>query len=174
MKKANALFLALTLLLLPWNALAQQRTSLTAPAPDVIGSQCALLGQFASCSPAQLGVNALTEPGSGTTALSSIIDTRGAKQATLNVNCTQGTITLNVQTYAEDGATTLALIAPITGAAAAANIQLVIGSESNPASNTVAPTANIIIRLPQRALAFSFTNASVTAGTCTARLFLSY
>src|SRR5579859_883455 len=47
-------------------------------------------------SPADLGVNALTEPGSGTTAASSIIDMTGARAFTLKFSCTQGAITVNV------------------------------------------------------------------------------
>lgn len=126
--------------------------------------------------PAQLGANALTEPGSSTSALTNIIDTRGVKQAVLHYNCTQGAISVNIQTYAEDGVTTLALVTPVTATAAATAAFITIGSESNPAINTgtlATPPAGVV-RFPQRALAFSFTNASVTAGTCTARLYVNY
>lgn len=131
-------------------------------------------GQWISYSAAQLGVNGLTEPGSSTSALSNIIDTRGAKDATLHFVCTQGAITLNVQTYADDGSTTLAVPAPISAVAASTNAMISFGSESNPASNTGTLSTTAIVRLPQRALAFSFTNASATPGTCTARLFVQY
>ncbi len=142
---------------------------------STVASVCTPSGSaFVSCNPTQLGVNALTEPGSGTTALSTIIDTRGAKQATISFSCTQGAITLNVQEYAEDGSTALALVSPLSAVAASTNAQLTMGSESNPNSNTGTLSTSALVRLPQRALAFSFTNASVTAGTCTARLFVSY
>lgn len=134
-----------------------------------------VIGTFVSCTPLQLGVNAITEPAAGTTALSNIIDTRGAKQADLKYSCTAGTVTVNVQEYAEDGSTTLALVSPVSGVAAAANGDVYIGSESNPAvdTGTLATPPAGVVRFPQRALAFSFTNAG-GAGTCTARLFLSY
>jgi hypothetical protein len=123
--------------------------------------------------PGQLGVNALVEPAAGTSALSNIIDTRGVRQATISFNCTAGAVTLNLQEYAENGSTTLALISPLSAVAASTNTQLTIGSESNPSSNVGTLSTSALIRFPQRALAFSFTNAG-GAGTCTARLFLSY
>ena len=125
--------------------------------------------------PDQLGVNALTEPAAGTSALSNIIDTRGVKQATLAFSCTAGTVTVNVQTYAEDGTTALALVSPVSAVAGGigTNAQLSIGSESNPSSNTGTLSTTAVLRFPQRALAFSFTNVGL-AGFCTARLFLSY
>jgi len=123
--------------------------------------------------PVQLGVNALTEPAAGTSVLSQIIETRGVREATLKAACTTGNYTVNVQTYAEDGSTTLALITPVTAIAAAANVDLSIGSEANPSTNTGTLSTTALVRFPQRALAFSFTNAG-GAGTCTARLFLTY
>lgn len=151
------------------------------PSPDRVEAQAAPTycqggtpsGNNCSFSPTQLGVNALTEPGTGTSALSSIVDVRSAREATLAYACTMGNVTVNVQTYAEDGSTTLALVLPVSAVAAAANGLLSIGSESNPAVNTGTLSSTAILRLPQRALAFSFTNAG-SAGTCTARLSLQY
>jgi hypothetical protein len=160
-----------------WLFLCTLAFAQNAPIPTVsnIWNICSTANQFASCSPTQLGVNALTEPGAGTSALSTIIDTRGVRQATLAFSCTNGAITLNVQTYSEDGTTTSVLSSPVSGVAAATLAQVTIGSESNPTTSTgtlATPPAGVI-RFPQRALAFSFTNAG-TAGTCTARLFLLY
>lgn len=130
-------------------------------------------GTFTSYSPVQLGVSALTEPAAGTSALSSIIDTRAAREAILKFSCTAGAVTVNVQTYAEDGVTALGLISPLSAVAAATNTDLTLGSESNPTASTGTVSTTALLRLPQRALAFSFTNAG-GAGTCTARLMLSY
>lgn len=151
---------------------AQVSTSGTQSVGPTIGPN--QKGMFYSYAPAQLGINALTEPGSSTSALSNIIDTREAKQMTLHFICTQGAVTLNVQTYAEDGSTTLALVIPVTAVAAATNATLNIGSDGNPATNTGTLSTTAFIRFPQRAVAFSFTNASATPGTCTARLFVAY
>lgn len=127
--------------------------------------------------PTQLGVNALTEPGAGTSALSNVIDTRGVKEARLSYSCTAGAITVNVQTYNNDSGNplTTALVSPVSGVAAATAADLYIGSESNPAvdTGTLATPPAGVVRFPQPFLAFSFTNAGV-AGTCTARLFLTY
>lgn len=139
--------------------------------PNCIGGTPS--GAFCSYTPAQLGVSTLTAPMAGTTALSTIIDTRGATSATLMAACTVGNDTINVQTYAEDGTTTGALIVPVTAIAAAAKVQLFIGSQANPSVNTGTLSATAILRFPQRALAFSFDNAGA-AGSCTARLFLAY
>jgi hypothetical protein len=125
-------------------------------------------------SPADLGVNALTEPGSGTTALSSIVDTTGARAATLKFSCTQGAVTVNVQTYAEDRTTALTLGAPVSAVAAATNADLYIATEQDIQSTTGTISTTFKLRLPQKAIAFSFTNASASAGTCTARLFQVY
>jgi hypothetical protein len=126
--------------------------------------------------PVQLGVNGLTEPAAGTSALSNIINTRGAKNARLNYSCTAGAVTVNVQTYSQDGVVaTQSLVSPVSGVAAAALGDLYIDSESNPSVNTgtlATPPAGVV-RFPQPFLAFSFTNAG-GAGTCTARLFLNY
>jgi hypothetical protein len=122
-------------------------------------------------SPLQLGVSAITLPASGTTSLSGIIDTRGAKETTLAFVCTQGAVTVNVQEYAEDGVTPLALVSPLSAVALNTQTQLTIGSESNPSSSSGTLSSSALVRLPQRAVAFSFTNASAVAGTCTARLF---
>jgi hypothetical protein len=139
---------------------------------------CVNAGNFTSCSPAQLGFSAITEPGSGTnggvSALSNIIDTTGAVAATLHVTCTQGNFSVNIQTYAEDGTTTLPLITPVSAIAANANVALSIGEQANPTANTGTVSTTAILRLPQKAISISTTNASVTAGTCTARLLLSY
>lgn len=129
--------------------------------------------------PFQLGVNSLTEPGAGTSALSNIIDTRGAKNARLSYSCTAGTVTVNVQTYSQDTGSftpgTQALISPVSGVAAATASELYIDSESNPSvsTGTLATPPAGVVRFPQPFLAFSFTNAG-GAGTCTARLFLTY
>lgn len=142
---------------------------------------CQPAGNFTACPPVTLGTNGITLPAGGTTPLSSIIDTQGAKQAALHFNCTQGTISVNVQTYAEDGLlngaptpTALALVTPLSAVAANTNGILQIGSESNPTSNTGTLSTSANVRFPQRALAFSFANAGASAGTCTARLYLSY
>jgi hypothetical protein len=129
--------------------------------------------QMAVYSPSQLGVSALTEPAAGTSALSSIVDTRNAKEGTLDFSCTAGAITVNVQTYNDDGTTTASIVAPLSAVAAATKTQLYIGSDVNPGSSggTISATANV--RFPQRAIAFSFTNAG-GSGTCTARLYLNY
>jgi hypothetical protein len=131
------------------------------------GTQQAIFG------PTQLGVNALTEPGAGTSALSSIVDTRNAKEATLDFSCTAGAISLNVQTYNDDGTSTATLLTPLTAVAAATKTQFSIGSEANPSSSGGTLSTTNLLRFPQRALAFSFTNAG-GAGTCTARLYLNY
>lgn len=140
----------------------------------VSGISTAPPGSTAILTPTQLGVNALTEPGSSTSALSSIIDTRGVRELTLMYSCTQGAITINVQTYADDGSTTLALVSPISAVAAATNATLHLGSEVNPTGNTGTISGTAVLRLPARAVAFSFTNASATPGTCTARLYLQF
>lgn len=123
--------------------------------------------------PTLLGVNALTEPAAGTSALSSVVDARGMREANLLAACTAGAWTINVQTYAEDGATTLALVVPVTAIVAGTNTIMQLGSEDNPTANTGTVSTTAIVRFPQRAIAFSFTNAG-GAGTCTARLFASY
>jgi hypothetical protein len=135
---------------------------------------CSEIGQLTTCSPAQLGANALTEPALSTSALTNIIDTRNARQAVLKSSCTQGNITINVQTYAEDGTSTLALVSPVSALAASTQNDLSISSETNPATISGTLSGTALIRFPQRALAFSWTNASATPGTCTARLFLAY
>ena len=127
--------------------------------------------------PIQLGVAAITEPATGTSALSNAIVTGSAKNATLDFSCTAGPVTVNVQTYDANIAigtpTTATIVSPLSAVAAATKTQLYIGSDGNPgASNgTISATANI--RFPQRAIAFSFTNAG-GAGTCTAQLYLNY
>ncbi len=127
--------------------------------------------------PTQLGVNALTEPAAGTSALSNVIATGNAKNATLDFSCTAGAVTVNVQTYNSDvGAgtpTTATIVSPLSAVAAATKTQLYIGSDGNPgaSSGTISATANV--RFPQRAIAFSFTNGG-GAGTCTAQLYLNY
>jgi hypothetical protein len=136
--------------------------------------QCVASGPAGSCSPAQLGINTLTEPGVGTSALSSIIDMRGVTELGLFGSCTQGNVTINVQTYAEDGTTAAALVSPVSAIAGAAQFALFLGEESNPATNIGTLSATAFVRMPERALAFSFTNANASAGTCTARLILSY
>lgn len=129
--------------------------------------------QAAVYSPVQLGVNALTEPGAGTSALSNIVDTRNAKEGTLDFSCTAGAVTVNVQTYNDDGITTATLVSPLSAVAAATKTQLYIGSNANPGSSGGTLSTSALVRFPQRALAFSFTNAG-GAGTCTARLYLNY
>jgi hypothetical protein len=146
---------------------------------STIPAQCNMIGNSVACSPTQLGVNALTLPANpSASALSTIIDTRGAKEATLSWSCTAAamTMTLNIQTYAEDGTTTLALVSPVSAVATATNTLTTIGSESNPAtsSGTLATAPAGVVRFPQRALAFSWTDSGATTGTCTARLFLQY
>lgn len=176
-RKVKALRLALFVFVLATIGLG-----LSLRMPPVLAQQghpaCVKDAGVASCSPAQLGVSALTEPGSGSnggvSALSSIIDMRGVTEATLLATCTQGNWSVNVQTYAEDGTTTHALITPVSALAANALLSLTIGEESNPSSNLGTLSTTALVRFPQRAIAISTTNASVTAGTCTARLLLSY
>jgi hypothetical protein len=129
--------------------------------------------QTAFYSPSQLGVSALTEPAAGTSALSTIVDTRNVKEATLDFSCTAGAITVNVQTYNDDGTTTASIVSPLSAVAAATKTQLYIGSNVNPGSSGGTLSASAFVRFPQRALAFSFTNAG-GAGTCTARLYMNY
>lgn len=125
-------------------------------------------------SPADLGVNALTEPGSGTTAASSIIDLTGARALTLKFSCTQGAITVNTTTYAEDGSTALTIGAPVSAVAANTNADLYISTEQDLQATTGTVSGTFKMRLPQKAVSFTFTNASASAGTCTARLFIVY
>lgn len=134
---------------------------------------CTVNGNSCVYGAAALGVNAITEPSSGTTALSAIVDTRGAREATINAVCTTGPWTINVQTYAADGVTAFALAVPVTAIAANTNTAMSIGSEANPATSGGTLSATALVRFPQRAIAFSFTNSGA-AGTCTAVLFLSY
>jgi len=128
-------------------------------------------------SPGQLGVAAITEPGSGTSALSNVIATGNAKNATLDFSCTAGPVTVNVQTYNADISigtpTTATLVSPLSAVPANTKTQLYIGSDGNPSASggTISTTANV--RFPQRAIAFSFTNGG-SAGTCTAQLYLNY
>lgn len=147
-------------------------------AQSQVNPGCSTQSAYTSCSPAQLGFNAIVEPGSGTnggvSALSNIIDTSAVTSATLHVTCTQGNFSVNIQTYAEDGATTLALVTPVSAVAAAANLTLYFAQEQDPTTNTGTVSTTAKIRLPQKAISISTTNASVTAGTCTARLLLSY
>jgi hypothetical protein len=155
---------AMALLLSPVGAVHAQKVSDTKYA---LGGNGML-----KVSPADLGVNALTEPGSSTSALSSIIDLTGATSLTLKFSCTQGNITLNVQTYAEDGTTTLALIPVLSAVPAATNTDF-YATISNDIQSS-GGTLGTKFRLPQKAIAFSFTNASATPGTCTARMFTEY
>lgn len=124
-------------------------------------------------SPADLGVNALTEPGSSTSAASNIIDLTGARAFTLKYSCTQGAITVNTTTYAEDGTTALAVGAPVSAVTAATNADLYVSTEQD-IQATTGTIGSFKLRLPQKAVSFTFTNASVTAGTCTARMFIVY
>jgi hypothetical protein len=125
-------------------------------------------------SPADLGVNALTEPGSGTTAASSIIDLTGARAFTLKFSCTQGNITVNLTTYAEDGTTALATGAPLSAVAAATNTDLYVPTEQDIGATGGTLSTTFKVRLPQKAVSLTFTNASASAGTCTARMFIVY
>jgi hypothetical protein len=134
---------------------------------DLVGA----VERFVSCNPTDLGMNAITLPASGTTSLSNVIDTRGVKSLSLWSNCSQG-YTINVQPYAEDGSTPLTLYGENTGVTAG-NF-LWSGMSENATWNGSGTLATALLRLPQRALAFSFTNGGATAGTCTARLFLAY
>lgn len=154
---------------------AQIQNTCTLISPTIGG----LWGTQADCSPTQLGVNGLTLPANpANSALSTIIDTRGVKEATLEWSCTAAamTMSLNVQTYAEDGTTTLALVTPVSALASGTTAITTIGSESNPAtsSGTLATAPAGVVRFPQRALAFSFLDSGATTGTCSARLFLNY
>jgi hypothetical protein len=124
-------------------------------------------------SPVALGVSALTEPAAGTSALSNIIDTTGARAVALKFSCTAGNVTVNVQTYQEDGATTDTLIVPLSAVPAATKTDFYIATEMDMSSSGGTLSGTAKIRFPQKAIAFSFTNAGA-AGTCTARLFLSY
>jgi len=122
--------------------------------------------------PAQLGVNALTEPGSGTTAASSIIDLTGARAFTLKFSCTQGAITVNTTFYDETGAVAQNTVAPLSAVAANTIADLYVSTEQDIQATT--GTLGAKIRLPQKAVSFTFTNASASAGTCTARMFISF
>lgn len=124
-------------------------------------------------SPAALGVNALTEPAAGTSALSNIIDTTGARAVNLKFTCTAGNVTVNVQTYQEDGSTVDALITPLSAVPAATKTDFYIATEMDMSSSGGTLSSSAKVRFPQKAIAFSFTNAG-GAGTCTARLLLSY
>ncbi len=130
---------------------------------------------FQLWTPAQLGVNSLTEPAAGTSAQSSIIDTRGVKDLTITGVCTAGNYTVNLTNYDTDGATAIASNVQVVTAIAAATAYTVhIGVGTAPLSNTGTISAsNATLTLPQRAISFSFTNAG-GAGTCTARLYLQY
>jgi len=123
-------------------------------------------------SPADLGVNALTEPGSGTSAASNIIDLTGARAFTLKFSCTQGNITVNFNTYAEDGSTVLTTGAPLSAVPANTLTDLYVPTEQD--IGATGGTIGIKFRLPQKAVSFTFTNASASAGTCTARMFIVY
>lgn len=125
-------------------------------------------------SPADLGVNALTEPGSGTTAASNIIDLTGARSFTLKFSCTQGAITVNATTYAEDGTTALTTGAPLSAVAAATNTDLYVPTEQDIGATGGTLSTTFKMRLPQKAVSFTFTNASASPGTCTARMFIVY
>jgi hypothetical protein len=138
----------------------------------------ALPGSWLSYSPDQLGADAITLPLNGTTADTNIIDTRGVKEATVFWICnfsTTGTVGLNVLLYDEDGATVFGEYTGLVSAIGTAQpIFVYFGSESNytAQAGTLASTS---MRLPQRALAFSWTESGgSTGGTCTARLFLQY
>jgi hypothetical protein len=121
--------------------------------------------------PTQLGVNALTLPSSSTTADSTIINSPAITEMTLLVTCTQN-YSINVKVFAEDGTTAFQSYALVTGITANTNVALFIGNETPHAATS--GTAAQAMRLPQRALSFSFTNASASAGTCTARLITTY
>lgn len=125
-------------------------------------------------SPADLGVNVLTEPGSGTTALSSIVDLTGARAFTLKFSCTQGAITVNLNTYDNDRTTLLTTGAPLSAVAASTLTDFYVPTEQDMGSTGGTLSTTFKPRLPQKAISFSFTNASASAGTCTARLFLVY
>lgn len=169
MKKYVSVFLGfiLAVAIYPTNIPAQQ------PAPSA-GTCVQLTGASLSCaySPTQLGANAVTLPASSSTALTNIIDMRGAKSATLVSICTQ-IVNIQITFYAEDGATAAGgPYSAMTNVAAAGN-SMHIGSESSIIS--AGGTASIVgITLPQRALAFDWNNTTATAGTCTARLFVQY
>lgn len=125
-------------------------------------------------SPADLGVNALTEPGSGTSALSNIIDLTGARAITLKFVCTQGAVTLNLNTYDNDRSTLLTTGAPLSAVAAATQTDFYVPSEQDMGATGGTLSTTFKPRLPQKAVSFSFTNASASAGTCTARMFIVY
>lgn len=155
---------AIALVLAPVNAVHAQKVS---------DQKYALGGNgMIKVSPADLGVNALVEPGSSTSANSSIIDLTGASSFTLKFSCTQGNITVNMNTYAEDGTTLLTTGAVLSAVPAATLTDLYITTQLDMGST--GGTQGIKFRLPQKAASFSFTNASATPGTCTARMFLVY
>jgi hypothetical protein len=131
------------------------------------------LGSFTTYSPAQLGANAVTLPLNGTTALTNVIDMRGVKQATLIATCsfTGGTVALNFAAYAEDGVTSLIGPGGAWTAIASGTNSFHWSSEQGPQAS--GGTVGTQIELPQRAMAWSWTQTGGTVGgTCTARLFL--
>lgn len=127
--------------------------------------------------PSVLGASALVEPGAGTSALTNPILTVGVKNATLNYSCTAGPVTVNVQEFSNDAGifSPTQLVTPVSAVGAGVKGSIYIDSESNPAvdTGTLATPPAGVVRFPQAALAFSFTNAG-GAGTCTARLAVTY
>jgi hypothetical protein len=145
------------------------------PLPLTTGGLSATFGnqtseRFCALSPTELGVNGIVLPGSSTSAVSNIIDTRGVREATLLAACTQAA-TVNINLYDEDGITIYTGFGITTVASAATGLH--IGSEEMPQSSSTVLTAGAYVQFPQRALSFSFTNGGAVAGTCTARLFLA-
>jgi hypothetical protein len=135
-------------------------------------SQCTMQGTFATCSPTQLGDNAIALPISGTTALSNVIDLTGVTNFNLWSNCGQ-TYTTKLQFYAEDGTTAFAVLSADATVTASTDVALSISQDQAPnaSAGTVVAT---LPRLPQKAVAFQFTNGTASGSTCTARLFLGY
>jgi hypothetical protein len=124
--------------------------------------------------PAYLGMNAIVEPASLTTAQSNYINLVGARTMTVSSNCTQGPYTLNVQTFAEDGSTALGNYAIMSAIPAGAGVwhQVYIGTEID--LGKTSGTLGVLMRMPQNGATISFTNSVASAGTCTARVFLGY
>src|SRR6202022_888115 len=125
-------------------------------------------GAVAIYSPAELGANAIVLPASGNTALASIIDARGAKQATLYANCSQ-IADFYSWPYAEDGVTTAMLVALVQGVPAATTVIVQLSSEAVISYAGGAGTITNSKYFPQRAVAFQFHNTTATPGTATAR-----
>lgn len=127
-----------------------------------------LLGNSCTYTPTSLGFNAVTLPASTVTANSNIVNMRGVRVATLAMSCTQS-FTMDVNEYAEDGATLLRSDAVAT--AVATNGAYYFGETG---TAILGGTGSAAVRLPEPYLSFYATNGGATPGTCTGRLYVEY